>query len=328
MPLNLKEWYLAEIYSRIVAPLGADRAAMTLVELREHLDESEAEFLERGVTLRQAEHAAMDRLGNPAILARKFVSSAPEHLVLKVSIAMALMIAVGCFASLHQARYAFLVGLCAPVLAVFFGMWLKRTLNVWVLVVAGFFVYGFGISQESNFIRIDEVGLMTYTTAHDRYLVMKESDRRFRETEASAARQWREAMRTATTSGTIPVTKLEYRLLRQSMYKNDAPRSMVGSMFDPSSYVPVIVSNSVNRTDLRKYIQTQLINVHSYQNGRRRWLSKFEVELNTGRLDRVAGAWVPTLSSVLLWVVGSYLLEAISAITTTLLVTRRRRLMA
>ena len=328
MSVNLKEWYLAEIYSRIVAPLGADKAAMTLVELREHLEESESEFLVRGVAPQQAEHAAMDRLGKPAALARKFVGSAPEHLVLNASIGMALMIFIGCVASLHLARYAYLIGLFVPLAAVVFGSWLKRRLNVWVLAAAGAFAYGIGILQQSNFVGIDEVGLMTYKTAHERYLAMRESDRRFRETEASAASQWREAMRTATTSVTIPVTKLEYRLSRQSMYKNDSPRSMVGSQFDPSSYVPVIVSNSVSRMELRKYVQAQLINVHSYQNGRRRWLSKFEVELNTRRLDRISGEWIPTLFSVLFWVGGSYLLEAISAFTAALVVTRRRKLLA
>jgi hypothetical protein len=71
MSLNYRDWYLVELYSKVVRTLGVEKATTLTNEVGEHFDSLVEEFTERGMDKRTAEISTIERLGSPNIIAEK-----------------------------------------------------------------------------------------------------------------------------------------------------------------------------------------------------------------------------------------------------------------
>jgi hypothetical protein len=217
---------------------------------------------------------------------------------------------------------------------------LRRRLSGPTFFAAGVLAFGLFIVSISNLIHIKDGGTMTYGYAHDNYKRMLDSNSKFRTLESQAAQNWRETIKGLSPSNTAPIeiAKVEYRIRPNEASRSFRERgriagttvdwSRMGTIFDPSAWRPKIVTNTVRANDAKSYVRLQLTNLHSYQRRRELQLAAFQSALNTSRVDRIESEWTSALLGVIIWVGGSWCLAAIAGSLASMVMTRRRKLLA
>lgn len=295
MQVNYKEWYLVELYSRIVGPLGADRAANALIEIREHLEESESAYIARGLDPQLATQAAIDQVGTPSRLARSFVLGGTSRELGTWTVVCFIAVILG-GPLLSTVRHGigdgmgFLFLLCLPVIA---AIRTKQPLRLGLTALAGFLVLAFLCFNNSNQLNVSSRGTTDYDHVHRGYLQLKQEHEQMLKLEGEIAAQLREKMsqQTASPNAKVLIQGVYYKSWfgRYELYPGGRMYSLSDVAGDPwarFSSTPLASQRTVVASKLKAVAQVEIERMASVQAERKLLLASYERGLNTPRLHR------------------------------------------
>ena len=333
MQVNYKEWYLLEIYSRIVKPIGADKAANAILELREHLDESIEEFVARGLDPELAWRAAMDKLGSPARIAQGFVCSATGAERLRWSIAAAVAFSIT-FAIMGTDN-TFLMSLpyLIPICVTLSSARTRLPLLPGVLAVGAVASFVIAMVVQMQKVYVLDNATMPYSVARGNYLNLMKQHKEHLKIEGEVASMWRENMRGARTAGSYALPAIVYRQSGERYQTRYDGRGFLieNSQFAAMGYFshsPVVVTKSVPGSGVKKFIQGQLGTVEHRQLVRKQLIKPYASALSVSRMERAKALWP---SWLYMSVVGTFVTWAASGLIAkfcAMALTRRRQLLA
>jgi hypothetical protein len=335
MQVNYKEWYLVEVYSRIVGPLGADRAANALLEIREHVEEAESEYIARGLDPQLATRAAIDQVGRPSNLAKSFVQSGSSREAGTWSALCFLGVLLG-GPMLSVIRYGigdgmgFLLLLCLPAIA---AVRTKRPISFGLTAFAGFLVFLFLLVNNSRQVNVSHRGTTSYDHAHRGYFALKKEHAEMQVVEAKIAARLRDvvANEKAIPTAKVSVPGARYRSRGANtwfdrngnvVYMSDVK----GDVWSRFSTIPYPTQRVVPIAKLKEHARWELDQIAYAQSGRTRLMRQYEAALNTSRIER-ATMHLPSellfsgMCALAAW--GSSFLIATGLVRA---ITRRRRL--
>lgn len=333
MQVNYKEWYLLEIYSRIVRPIGADKAADAILELREHLDESIDEFVSRGLDPELARRAAMDKLGSPAKIAQGFVCSASHSERLKWSITVAVALSVA-FAVMGTDN-TLLMGLpyLIPIFVILSSVRTRLPLLPGILAAGAVASFVFAMAIQIQQVYVFDNARMPYSVAHKNCLSLMKQHTEHLKIEGEVAAKWRDSMRGPLGTGSYSLPAIVYRQSSEGYQTRFDGRGYVidENQFEAMGYFslsPLVTSKSVKSSDLKRFVQDQLGAVAQRQIVRKKRMKPYLAAVNVSRLERAKALWPSWLFISIAGTFATWAASWLLARLCALVLTRRKQLLA
>lgn len=310
MMLNYKEWYLVETYSRLVNAIGPERAATTILEMGEHLDEAEQELISRGMEPSLAQRAAFDRMGTPKQVAEAFVINGTRANNFKWSLALVaiLLVFLGCaqylgWSGLRYTAYLFFL-IAVPLVVLLLS---KRPLH-WVAMTAGTLaICAFLMIDSAQTPFVNYQGFTPYQKIRSDYLALNKEHGDFLRIESGVAAKWRALLASGSRQGLYVVPDITYvaRAPKYS-YWRVTPSTVVLSTPDGRSkaeyaFVPIVGLTRIPAGEVDGVIATKFAEVRSQQRGRTNELRQRSETLNTSFKDRATA----NMSDVYIFIWGS-----------------------
>ena len=296
MSVNLKEWYLVETYSRLVTAIGPDKAAQALIELREHLDESEADYSERGLNGSLATQAAMDRLGSPKKIALGFVKGGSPRAGIYWTFGLLIFALLTHF--IERANPGdpptslYWIGMLG--LPIAGALVTRRAMNFGILACGFLVLCGARIWHLSGYVYVPGSDSMQYAKAHTIYQGLVADHHEFSKLESGLVAQWRKALGSPA-NGKVVYSRLTYNdKISQNVVPIYLGNEVIGLRYENATserfqYSPRIGSEMLSEplAVARKHIAGRINEVHSRQKSRVAKLVGFRAGLNTSRMTRL-----------------------------------------
>lgn len=294
MNLNYKDWYLVETYSRLVNAIGPDRAATTIIELGEHLEQAEQELVSRGMEPSLAQRAAFDRMGTPKKIAEAFVTAGggPANLKWSLWLVGLLVLGIGVAEAMgwHGASYVvYILFLVLVPLAVLFAT--KRPLHWAAMVFGTVAISGYLMISAARTPFVNYQGFTSYQKIRTDYLALNREHGEFLRTESKLASDLRSRSSFRNLGKSFVVPNITY-VLRQSQhgywrtYESSVLQANATNSTAKFAAVPIAGLTEVPVGELDKHISRQIAKIHERQWSRRQELSRRSDTLNTPFLDR------------------------------------------